>query len=151
MTTSRRNLLAAVVVLGAALALFVLLSPGSSEDGSPAVGSGPDVSGGQGAGGQVAPEAREPAPQPEPVPEVVIQGGRPVGGPLRIEVDEGDTVRFAVDSDVDEEIHVHGFDVYKDVRAGQRVQMAFDAGFTGIFEVELERSAVPIAEIQVNP
>jgi hypothetical protein len=153
MTSTRTNLIAAIAVLGTAAVLFVLLSPGGSDEEPPAPADDPPAAaaGGREQGGQGGSKNPEPAPRPEPVPEVVIQGGQPVGGPLEIEVDEGDTVRFAVDSDVDEEIHVHGFDLHKDVSAGQRVEMAFDAEFTGIFEVELEQSAVPIAEIQVNP
>jgi hypothetical protein len=153
MSSTRRNIVAAVAVLGAAVVLFVLLSPGGSDDDSPVQAFDTPATGSTGGeeGGRSGSEPAGQAPRPEPVPEVVIRGGQPVGGPLEIEVDEGDTVRFAVDSDVDEEIHVHGFDLHKDVRAGQRVEMAFDAGFTGIFEVELEQSAVPIAEIQVNP
>lgn len=85
------------------------------------------------------------------MPTVLVRNGQPMGGVLKIDVKEGDRIEFKVDSDLSEEIHVHGFDVSKDVDAGQTVKLAFDADFTGIFETELEGTAVPIAEIQVNP
>jgi hypothetical protein len=148
MNPARRNGLAAVGVLALVLALFVILRPGGAEDQESSVASSPES---VELPSSAKKEAPRPAPVSEPIPEILIRDGQPVGGPLKIEAEEGDTVRFAVDSDVDEEIHVHGFDVSQDVEAGQRVKVSFGAEFTGIFEVELERSAVPIAEVQVNP
>lgn len=46
---------------------------------------------------------------------------------------------------------MHGFDVSKPVWPGEPAHFDFEAGITGVFEVELEISAVPIMELQVNP
>jgi hypothetical protein len=102
-----------------------------------------------GQGGQKPDGAREPA-EPE-VPTIVIKDGQPAGGVQELEFTEGEDIRFVVDSDVSEEVHFHGYDVAKEVEAGGEVEFDVPATLTGQFEVELEHSVVPIAEITVNP
>jgi hypothetical protein len=63
----------------------------------------------------------------------------------------GDRIRFEVDSDVSDEVHVHGYDVMKDVEAGGSVSFDFPAGIEGVFEAELENRKEQIAELRVNP
>jgi hypothetical protein len=60
-------------------------------------------------------------------------------------------VRFNITSDVADEIHVHGYDFMKDVRAGGTVRFDFPAKITGGFEIELENRKEQIASLQVNP
>jgi hypothetical protein len=52
---------------------------------------------------------------------------------------------------VADEVHVHGLDITKQVRANGRVQFAFFASVEGVFEVELEHSHVKIAELRIEP
>lgn len=85
------------------------------------------------------------------VPTVVVRDGEPVGGVRKLEYSAGDEIRFRVESDVAEEVHVHGYDLLKKVRPGGAVEFSFPAEIEGIFEVELERSAVQLIELQVNP
>ena len=76
---------------------------------------------------------------------------QPVGGIQDLTFTEGDDIRFKVDSDVSDEVHFHGYDVGKDVKAGGSVTFDVPATITGVFEVELESRAEQIAEITVNP
>jgi len=92
-----------------------------------------------------------PKPRPPEITRIVVRGGKPVGGVKRLEYDSGEAVRFTVRSDVADEVHVHGFDIAKDVTAGGRVRFSFPADFEGIFEVELEHRKIPIAELRVTP
>jgi hypothetical protein len=85
------------------------------------------------------------------VPTIVVKSGEPVGGVQELEYSAGDQVRFKVDSDVADEIHVHGYDLMKDVPAGGSVSFSFPAEIEGIFEVELEGRKEQIAELRVNP
>ena len=82
---------------------------------------------------------------------IVIENGQPKGGVAELSFTEGEDIRFRVESDVDEEVHFHGYDVAEDVTAGGSVEFDVPATLTGVFEVELEHSVVPIAEITVNP
>ncbi len=85
------------------------------------------------------------------VPTVVVRNGEPVGGVKELDYNAGDEVRFEVESDVADEVHVHGYDLMEDVPAGGTVSFDFPADIEGIFEVELEGRKEQIAELRVNP
>jgi len=82
---------------------------------------------------------------------IVVRDGEPVGGVRELEYSAGDEVEFSVRSDVADEIHLHGYDLSKDVAAGGSVSFSFPAEIEGIFEVELEQRGTQIAELRVNP
>jgi hypothetical protein len=135
-----------------AVAAFVILRP--QEDDEPAReanATGP---------AETAPTRPEteseepPPPAPPPKPEftqIRIRGGQPVGGEAKVSVEKGDTIRLAVRSDVADEVHVHGYDHSREVAPGRPVRMQFKANLEGVFEVELEHRAVPIAQLEVTP
>jgi hypothetical protein len=82
---------------------------------------------------------------------VVVRNGKPVGGIKKMEYRKGERVRFVVRSDVADEIHVHGYDRLRKVRAGGSVRFDFPADLEGVFEIELEQRKEQIAELRVNP
>lgn len=81
---------------------------------------------------------------------VVVKGGKPAGGIRRATVKKGQTVAIVVRSDVADEVHVHGYDLHKDVPAGGTVRIAFQATITGVFEAELESRQLQIVEFTVE-
>jgi hypothetical protein len=85
------------------------------------------------------------------VPTIVIKDGEPVGGIQELSFNEGDEIRLRVESDADWEIHLHGYDIPMDVKAGGSVEFDVPATIEGVFEVEIEETATHIAEITVNP
>jgi hypothetical protein len=85
------------------------------------------------------------------VPTIVVREGEPVGGAQELEYSAGEEIRFRVTSDQAEEIHVHGYDISKEVAAGGTVEFAFPAELEGIYEAELEELGVQIVELRVNP
>jgi hypothetical protein len=93
----------------------------------------------------------EPEVERPTVVRVTVVDGSPKGGIVRASVDQRDRVRLVVTSDVADEIHVHGYDVSRDVEAGGTATLAFRATIPGRFEVELEDRGVPIADITVEP
>jgi hypothetical protein len=115
-----------------------------------ACGSSGDSNGSTG-GGTVGTEATAKAEGAESGATIAVKNGEPVGGVQRLEYSAGDQIRFTVDSDVADEVHVHGYDLMKDVPAGGSVSFSFPAEIEGIFEVELEGRKEQIAEIRVNP
>ncbi|MDX6601457.1 MAG: hypothetical protein QOF13_659 [Solirubrobacterales bacterium] len=82
---------------------------------------------------------------------IVIKNGKPVGGIADLTYSKGEQVRFRVDSDVSDEVHVHGYDIMKDVKAGGSVSFDFPASIEGVFEAELEGRKEQILELTVNP
>lgn len=85
------------------------------------------------------------------VPTIEVRNGEPVGGVQTLEFSAGEEVRFRVSSDEAEEIHVHGYDIAKDVPAGGTIEFDFPAELEGIYEAELEGQGVQIAELRINP
>jgi hypothetical protein len=81
---------------------------------------------------------------------VLVKGGKPVGGIQRATVKKGQKVAIVVHSDVADEVHVHGYDLHKDVDAGGTVRIVFPATITGVFEAELESRKLQIVELTVE-
>jgi copper(I)-binding protein len=93
----------------------------------------------------------EAKPAGPPTYRVRVQNAQPLGGVEKIEVNKGDQVRLVVSSDTADEIHVHGYDVMKDVEAGGVARLNFKATIDGNFEIELEDHGEQIAELTVEP
>ncbi len=93
-------------------------------------------------------------PPPPPGPTVVrvrVVGGVPKGGIVRERVSQGDRVVIVVTADVSDHVHLHGYDIMRDVAPGQVARLPFRATVPGRFEVELEDRMLQIADITVTP
>jgi hypothetical protein len=121
-----------VLMVVAAVVLFVVLRGGGSSD-----------DGGLTVNGKKAKGA----------PTIKLHGGKPVGGVEELEVTSGDPVRFKVTSDIDGEVHVHGYDYEKPIKAGGSVSFDFPAKLQGGFEIEMHHGGGegPIADLKVEP
>jgi hypothetical protein len=82
---------------------------------------------------------------------ITIRGGRPVGGIRRVTVAKNRRVVLVVRSDVADHVHLHGYDVMRDVAPGAPGRLEFRATIPGRFEVELEDRGLQIADITVKP
>jgi ABC-type glycerol-3-phosphate transport system substrate-binding protein len=82
---------------------------------------------------------------------VNVVDGQSQGGIVRQTVNKDDQVVLVVTSDVADEIHLHGYDIARDVEAGGTVRLPFKATIPGRFEAELESRSVQIADITVEP
>jgi hypothetical protein len=94
-----------------------------------------------------SPPDETPTPTPTPEPPPLLTSGRVA----ELEFTEEDTIRFHVRSKVPEEIHVHCYDITREVPAGRTLKVSFKATITGICEVELHNSGEQIAELRVAP
>ena len=82
-------------------------------------------------GGGLRDATPTPTAEPIEIETVRYSGGKVVGGLARLRFDKGDTARFRIASEVADEVHVHGYDLKKDVPAGGRVTFSFPAGHRG--------------------
>ena len=74
-----------------------------------------------------------------------------VDGPDEVKVALGTRVIIVVTTDVeDDEVHLHGYDVFADVGDQSAAIIEFDANIPGIFEVELEDLGKLLVEIEVS-
>jgi FtsP/CotA-like multicopper oxidase with cupredoxin domain len=88
-----------------------------------------------------------PTPTATPKPPPLLQAGKV----KTLTYNQGDTVRFRVRNDEAEEVHIHGYDIKKELEPGETATVSFKASITGIFEIEFENSATQIAELKVEP
>ena len=146
-----------VTTIAVLVLAFVLLSPG--DDDESATATTPTV-----AAPATTPEspAQDPA-QTTTVPPAVappaaefsrirVQSGKPQGGLRTITATKGDRVRIQVSSqDTTDEVHLHGYDLKRDLEAGASVRFSFVANAEGVFEIELENAGTQIGELVVEP
>ncbi len=146
--TSARRLLILVVTAAALAAAFVVARSGDDETPPRATTSPPTTP-------PVRTTPRQDASPAKPraqIPIIRVRAGQPAGGVKEIAVRRGDRVRFTVASpDTSDEIHVHGYDLSKDLEAGGRVTFSFQASADGIYEIELEGAQRQIARLVVSP
>jgi len=81
---------------------------------------------------------------------VTVAGGNVVGGVPRFEASLGDLVDIVVTSDVDDEVHLHAYDMTVDVEAGGEAAFRVEATIPGVFEAELHDAGFRIFELQVS-
>jgi hypothetical protein len=123
---TRTALVGAVVVVVAVVLLIVLSSSGSD-----------DKTSGTNAG---------------EVPTIVVnKNAEPEGGIKELTYHKGDQIHFKVKSAVADEVHLHGYDVMKDVKAGGTVTFDLPASIEGVFEAEMEAQKQQILEMKVEP
>ena len=123
---SRSRALVALGVIAAAIALFIVLKGNDNSSTTRTAGA-------------------------KPLVITVDKSGKPVGGVQKLTVSKGEQIRFTVDSAVADEVHLHGYDIPKDVKAGGSVTFDVPATIEGVFEAELESRHEQILDLTVNP
>ena len=146
----RLGLIAAAIAV--AVVAFLIARPGGDDDEGEKGARSADTTTEPGSSLSRPPVNGHGGREPEPrVERIRVRGGEPVGGMKELEVEKGERIRFAVSADVSERVHVHGYDLFEDVRPGRDARFDFRADIEGIFEIELEDSHTPIAELRVEP
>jgi hypothetical protein len=151
MSRSQRFTFLGIAVVIAVVAVVIILAAGGGGD-----DSGTQASATQTATptptqdqSEAAPQdAETPTPTPTPKPQPPLLKG---GKVTRLEFKEGDTVKFRVVSPVAEEVHIHGYDIAKDLEPNQEITVSFPATIEGIFEIEYEHAGEQIGELRVEP
>src|SRR5256885_16891753 len=64
--------------------------------------------------------------------------------PSDLKAHQNDRVTFSVTSDTDGEVHLHGYDIHFDTKAGQTVTQKFTADKTGDFPIEWEATSTEL-------
>jgi hypothetical protein len=82
---------------------------------------------------------------------IVFKNGAVVGGLPHEKVKQGDRVVLFVKADVSDEVHLHGYDIMRDVAPGKPATIAFTAKIPGRFEAELEGRSLQILDLEVRP
>jgi hypothetical protein len=138
------------VVLGLAggaviVGLFVLLRPG--DDGADDEAAPPPPATTR---TDMTTRTRPKPPAPATI-RIVVRGGRVVGGLRRARLEQGERAVVIVRADVSDHVHLHGYDIMRDVSPDSPARLRFRATIPGRFEVELEDRKVQIAQLEVRP
>jgi hypothetical protein len=144
------RVIAALVAMALVVALFIVL--GDDGDDGDERAAKPAATAPAKDPAEPAKKDERPAPDPAPqVPVVVVENGEPAGGVAELTFEKGEAIRFIVRSDSADEVHLHGYDVSEGVEAGGKAEFDVPAEIEGVFDVELEVTHTPIAEITVEP
>ena len=93
----------------------------------------------------------EPTPTQKTVQITVsVRDGKVTPKPRRVSIPLGDQVRLQVTSDVDDELHVHGFDVEEPLEAGRTTTVELTADQQGVFEVETHETELQLVQLAVR-
>lgn len=124
---NKRTALVGVALLAVAVALLIVLSSGGSDESS--------------------------ATDAGKVPTIVVdKEGHPAGGVRELVYHAGDQIHFKVEVPFAEEVHLHGYDVIKEVpKGGGIVVYDLPAEIEGEFEAELEGRKEQIIDLKVEP
>jgi plastocyanin len=136
-----RTLILVPILLLVLVVLFFLLRPSSPAPGSAV---SPESS---------APEAATTSKSAEGPQEKTFDLAIKEGAmtPDEVTVSEGDHVNLRITSDSPLEFHLHGYDLEKEVEAGEPAQLSFDATITGRFPVEDHDTDTELGMLLVQP
>ena len=141
--------------LGLLLSLFLVLRPGDDEGAAPTTAAATTTAPATTEPATTETETEPPAttaPKPPDVVRITITVASDTAPTVRrYSVKQGRQVELVVQSELADEVHVHGYDLMGDVAPGKPVTIAFKATAPGRFEIELEQRALQIAELEVRP
>jgi hypothetical protein len=128
--------------------LFFVLRPGDDDD-DQAAPPPPPATGATTAGTTTT--TTTPKPSGPTQIRIVVRGGRVIGGLRRARLERGERAVLIVRADVSDHVHLHGYDIMRDVSPGRPARLRFRATIAGRFDVELEDRRLQIARLEVRP
>ena len=149
MSRAQRFTFLAIAVIIAVVAVILLTSSTGDDEETAATPTPTSTATAEpGADETPTPEPTEtPTPTPTPKPQPpMIQPGKVT----KLEFTEGEDIVFRARADEPSEIHIHGYDIEKEI-GPEPTRISFPATITGIFEIEIHDTGEQIAELRVDP
>jgi hypothetical protein len=129
-------------------AVLLLLAACASGSNSATTADSSTITGGSESAGIASEEPNPASPMVEV--NVSVRDGKVAPKPHRVDVTQGATVRLQVTSDVDDVLHVHGFDVEEPLEAGHTTTVELTADQPGVFEVETHETELELLQLEVR-
>lgn len=82
---------------------------------------------------------------------LVVTDGKLASGPAALRVRQGERVRLTIESNANDELHLHGYDLKLRIKAGEPATLEFAASRSGRFELELHRRHAGLGALEVYP
>ena len=140
----------ALAIAAALLAASCASGPGSQADFGEGSSRSTGRAGQDHAGQQpTSPAAHSTAPADVTV-KAAVTDGQVSPPPHRVKVEQGETVRLVVTSDDPDRVHVHGYDLERQVTPSQPAVITFTADQVGVFEVETHQSGLQLLQLQIR-
>jgi plastocyanin len=130
------------------VAVLLLLAACASGSDSATTADSSTITGGSKSAGIASGEPNPASPVVEV--NVSVRDGKVAPKPHRVDVTQGATVRLQVTSDVDDVLHVHGFDVEEPLEAGHTTTVELTADQPGVFEVETHETELELLQLEVR-
>jgi hypothetical protein len=92
----------------------------------------------------------EAAPEGPRQLRIAYRGGKLSGDTGTVRVAEGDRIRLIVRVDIEEEVHVHGYELSAAAAPGHPARIDFVADQRGTFTIELEHLQLHILRLRVG-
>ena len=93
----------------------------------------------------------QPEPPAEQVFELHLEGGEVARDRRTLRVTEGDRVRLRWTADAATILHLHGYDLEREVEPGEPARLSFEADLTGRFEMENHETEEELGTLVVEP
>lgn len=81
---------------------------------------------------------------------MTITGNKVSPSPATVKLRKGATLTVVVTSDHDDEVHAHGFEVEKQLKAGVATTLSLTGSEPGVYEVETHHPALTLMKIAVS-
>jgi hypothetical protein len=147
--------------LGLLVSLYFALRPGSDDETTPtttvvqtttaAATTEPEVTTATEPEVTTTPTTTTAPAEPDVVQITVSVPGDKAPTVKHFTIEQDSQVVFVVNSELADEVHLHGYDLSADVAPGAPATIRFKANAPGLFEAELESRSLPIAELEVRP
>lgn len=149
-----------VVALGACLALVAC---GQSDDTATDTATSASVrsssaaaSPSSSASSSSAPTSSSPSTEPSSTTSsgrgiiVTITGSQVEPAPAQVDLAQGEELTLVITSDHDDDLHAHGFEVEKELKAGVATTVTFTGDAPGVYEVETHQPELRLMQIAVR-
>ena len=82
--------------------------------------------------------------------DITVQGKKVTPAPATVKLAVGESLTVAITSDHDDQLHAHGWEIEKDVKAGKPLEVTVTGAQTGVFEFELHHPALRLISVAVS-
>jgi hypothetical protein len=83
--------------------------------------------------------------------EFTVRDGKLASGPASLHVRQGEQVTLRIESNANDELHVHGYDLKLAIKGGDPATLHFTASRSGRFGIELHKRHTELGALEVYP
>ena len=82
--------------------------------------------------------------------DVVVAGRQVTPTPEMVNIAVGQSLTIAVTSDHDNTLHAHGFNIERDIKAGQQLEITVKGAQPGVYDIELHDPELRLLQVAVR-